>query len=477
MDKHLIADVPGTSSLSGLDSSVLAGRFAQHGAMALIALTVAICLLFTPIDDPWLALTMRGLAIASVLAFLLTPCRRWIVSGCLVLSLLLVTPSFFGEQSSVPGATLAIFAAVLSFIHQLGRRTRVERNSRGIVLAPLLLLCSYWALLAVGSESLAPVLLAYSLTFVAVAIVFQGDRDAVREALALLALFVAVLGFAWVFTIATYAILGLEPGRIPRSAYELRSNFSYATWGPLLITNSNNTFALFGLSRTTEIGGEPGTWALIAALGAASAGVVFSDRPQLRRFALTGGLVAILSSQSTGAIVSLAAATAATLAFWAARQAPSPESRHRFPVMLLLAGSFACTIPFLLQYLLIGKLSQDASVLNSRGLDFLGGNQSWGAGSRINLLSAIGVDGASALLPIVGLVLTVLVLRHNPFSFAFAVFFLQMGVLIQPVHWHVGIWFGCVLLATAVAPVGLGGTNPPPINWTLREEPPTREAA
>ena len=59
---------------------------------------------------------------------------------------------------------------------------------------------------------------------------------------------------------------------------------------PLLITNSPGSF---GLMRASDIGGEPGkSSVLFAALGAASAGVVFANRPVLRRLALTGGVMA-----------------------------------------------------------------------------------------------------------------------------------------------------------------------------------------
>ena len=91
-----------------------------------VALSVAVYVLFIPIDGPWLALTMRGLAIAFVLAFLLTPCQRWVVSGCLGASVLLSSPSFFGEQFSVPAAGLAVVAAVLSAFTQLTGEAQSE---------------------------------------------------------------------------------------------------------------------------------------------------------------------------------------------------------------------------------------------------------------------------------------------------------------------------------------------------------------
>ena len=125
----------------------------------------------------------------------------------------------------------------------------------------MLLLSGYWALMSVGStpDDRAQVLLGYSLIFVAVAWVFQSDPGAVRETLILVSLFVAVLGYAWLLTTATYTILGLDPVVVPGSAYELRANFGYLTWGRLLITNSPGSF---GLMRASDIGGEPGTWAL-----------------------------------------------------------------------------------------------------------------------------------------------------------------------------------------------------------------------
>ena len=54
------------------------------------------------------------------------------------------------------------------------------------------------------------------------------------------------------------------------------------------------------------------------------------------------------------------------------------------------------------------------------------------------------------MLLILGLVVLVVALRHNPFSFALAAFFSLMGMLVQPVQWHIGIWFGCALLAMVV---------------------------
>ena len=93
-------------------------------------------------------------------------------------------------------------------------REAQERDRRGVALVPLLLLSGYWALMSVGStpDDRAQVLLGYSLIFVAVAWVFQSDPGAVRETLILVSLFVAVLGYAWLLTTATYTILGFDPG-------------------------------------------------------------------------------------------------------------------------------------------------------------------------------------------------------------------------------------------------------------------------
>ena len=85
--------------------------------------------------------------------------------------------------------------------------------------------------------------------------------------------------------------------------------------------------------------------------------------------------MAIISSQSAGALVSLLAATAATMAFTAVRRGPGTTGpRHRVP-LLVLAGLFAFGFPFVLTYLVEFKMSGDVSVLTGRGLGFLSGIQ------------------------------------------------------------------------------------------------------
>jgi hypothetical protein len=447
MSRRTVATVVNAARPAGLCTPAPSAGDRLRYARLLFALTVALGLLFIPIVDPWLALTVRGLAIAFVLLFLLTPYRRWIVSGCLTASVLLMAPSIFGEQSGLPGTGLAVLAAVLSVFCQLSGAAEKERDPRGLVLVPLLLLCGYWALLTFASTlDQAATLLVYSLISVAVVIVFQRDPGAVRGTLILMSFFVAGLGYAWLLTSATYAILGLEPATVTRSAYGLRADFGYMTWGPSLITNSRG---LFGLMRASEISGEPGAWALFAVLGAASAGIVFADRHALRRVVLTGGVLAVISSQSGGAIVSLLAAVAATLAFTAARRGPVTGARHRFP-LVVLAGIFAIILPFILRFVINLKMSENVDSLIVRGIGFLSGTRSSAVESRISLVSALAVDGVVALLPVLGLVALIVLLRHNPYSFALAVFFSFMGLLIQPVQWYVGIWFACVLLAAVV---------------------------
>jgi hypothetical protein len=165
---------------------------------------------------------------------------------------------------------------------------------------------------------------------------------------------------------------------------------------------------------------------------------------------LTGGIMAIISSQSAGALVSLIAATAAALAVAAVRRGPDNGSRHRL-WLVAPAGLVALGLPFALKSLVDLKVSEEnGGALTARGLGFLSGIQSSGVESGTSLLSSLAVDGAVAVLPILGLVVLVVALRHNPFSLALAVFFLLMGLLIQPVQWHGGIWFACALLATAV---------------------------
>ena len=434
-------------------------RQAIHFPGALLALSVAAYLQFVSIDGPWLALTIRGLSLAFVLTFLLTRFRRYVVSGCLAASILLSSPSFFGEQSSVAAAGLAVVASVLSAAGQPSRFSQlgegeIERGPRSVALVPLGLLCAYWTLMAVGStmDSRAQIQIGYWLIFVAAAFVLLGDPGAVRETLSLMSLFVAVLGYAWMLITATYMLLKLDPAKVPASAYELRDNFEYHTWGPLLITNSSG---FFGLMRVSDIGGEPGTWALFAALGAASAGVVFENRTRVRRFALTGGVVAILSSQSAGALVSLIAATVAVLAFTAARRSSgSTGSRYRLR-LVVLAGLLAIGVLVVLNYMVKFKASGNASALTGRGLGFLSGIQGSGEAPGISLITALSADGFVAVLPLIGLVVLIAALRHNPYSCALAIYFSLMGMLVLPVQWHMGIWFGCALM------MGIVGRNGP----------------
>lgn len=416
-----------------------------------VALASCATLFVIPINDPWLGLTMRGFALACAFAFLLTKWRPWLAGGTLALSVLVMSPSFIGEKSGVPGMALVIVASAFSIVSQLKASDDLQkdRHPLGPAVTALLLLAGYMAFLAATTPAADRLtVLAYCIILIAAVAVFRGDPGAVRAAFTLLALFIAILGYAWLLTVTVHSFIGLDAVSVPHSVYDWRSTFNYATQGQLTIVNSQG---FFGLSRVSNICGEPGTWALYSAMGAGAAGVAFADKPALRTFTLTGAVLAILSSQSSGAILSFALSTAMALTLVATRNQSDGSKALRVPHMAL-AGILLAILPIALSELVRLKSLSSAASIGDRGLGFLSGIDTSGMESRISLVAAFAVDGVIIVLPMVGLLILAFALRHNPFTFAFAVFLLPMGFLVQPIQWHLGIWFATALLALIAAP-------------------------
>ena len=414
----------------------------------LFASATALLLLFSPIEDPWVALTVRALAVACVLSIALTPSPRLLVSCFLAGSILLSTPSMLGEHNGIPGVVLALAACVLSiFGRPHEQRSSSVADMRITVLFPMLLLCVYWAFETLTAESgSARFVLGYCSALLLVLAVFLWDVDAVQKTLTVLAFFVAVLGYVWILTNIVNFLGSITPVTVSSAEYILREKFVYQIWGPGLITNSRG---FFDIMRASQLSGEPGAWALFAAIGTAAAGIVLPQGTRRRRIVLAGGVLSIVSSQSSGAMVSLLAAVVAALALTAARGNTELGVRSRFP-LAVLAGLSAVIIPFAIRFFIDAKASVDLDSVVARGLGFLSGTRAASDGSRISLIAALGVDGVVASLPILGLVILVVILRSNPYAFGLAVFFLMMGLFIQPVLWHLAVWFACSLFAIVV---------------------------
>ena len=306
-------------------------RFARLYVLA----ALAVLLMLIPFDDPWLALTLRGLVVAAVVYAAMTAWRRWIISALLAASVLLMAPSFFGERTGWVGIGLAVVAAMFSVLRQLYRNTEKSCLSIPVAVAPLALLCAYWALVN-SAATLVP--LSYTLALIVVVIVFRGDAEAVRDALLLVSTFVALVGYAWFATTLAHAVTGIVPTRLSSEGYELRANFGYWSSGPFTITTNSTGF--FGIRRASAIGGEPGTWALVATLGTCVAGALCRNKSTIRRLLLVGGALAVISSQSTGAFVAIIAAAAASLALAAALMAlPLPAQAHKVIAAVFPSGS------------------------------------------------------------------------------------------------------------------------------------------
>lgn len=408
-------------------------------------LAVGIALLFVPATDPWLGLTTRSIGIALLAAIPLGLRIGSPTSVLISFSMLTFAPAFFGERSGVFAAVALTSACIIALTRTLLSNAKHYSSTRttylrvGVVMIPVSV-TAYWLLVwSGGSSPVAQPLSAYFLIISLAILILATSPQVVRRSLALFALTIAVLGYAWLIALPAMVINAGYGTRIYDQLSAQRLGFTFIEWGPLVITNGQGSLGAFRLS---QLGGEPGTWAILTALGFACA--IVTLRGPKKWWIAAGCAAGFAGSQSTGAWIAAGTAYAVVAAVLVLLM------RARLAQTLLLV-SLVCVATPLVSTLIDQKVTQNAFSLTARGIGALGGLETTTASSaRINLASSAQIDGVLvSALPMLAILLFGIFCWRSPVLLGLAIFVGMMVLFIQPIVMHPTVWLTMSLLCIA----------------------------
>lgn len=398
-----------------------------------------------PSDDPWLSLTLRGLGVALIVCALLRIKLRLPSSLLVAFSLLAFAPSYFGERSGVASIATLLIASVLAATLYALRRAASRRATRAIqeignatvILVPALM-ALYWLIIYLNDTAVVarPLVAYYALIAVAL-VLLRLDVDLIAASLRLFAVAISVLGYAWAVMLPLILVSPSTGTAILGPSTDLRSGFTFVQWGPLVITNGVGSF---GWVRLSQLGGEPGTWALLASMGFLASWTCFAGRTRL--WIATGTAAAFLGSQSTGAWIAALAAIAA-LGLVLLVFARLKVVQGTVLICVILAALPLATL------LVDLKVLQNTFSLTARGIGFVAGISSTSVDpTRINLATSLQIDGLLISgVPLLALAVYLLLVRKSRIRLVFGLFVGAMLVFVQPSTMHPSIWLGLSMLA------------------------------
>lgn len=417
------------------------GRLARSRLpfLSRLALVLGVALQAPVAQDAWLQLTLHGLGAGLIVAGIAREAGAVVRGALLAASLLLYAPALLGEQSGTLPTVLALAVAALTAVHAVTVRAASWRGAARRGAVPLLLVAGYWLL--VVREPAAPVEARALAQYFGLAILIVcgvlRDPRVVRTGMVIVSGAVATLGWLSLIAVALGPVLAGQP--IDRHGNTWRSDFAY-TWNvPFTITNSPG---VAGTERVSDLGGEPGTWAMFCVL-ALVIPFVCGLRGRVRVYLLSGAGVGLLLSQSSGAFGAVLIAVAAVLLVEVLR----PRSRFRSTSWLLLLGIAALAVPAV-TLLVTTKASSNSRSLTDRGFSLSTTPTSGGLSTRINLLGTLSVDGAATLLLVAAFVALLVVGGRRPVSLFLVTFGFAMALFIQPEQYHVGFWIALCLVVT-----------------------------